>query len=154
MAAAKPPVEAETVRQIPLINGVDPTPASSPSTIAAGELTPSSSSPASSITSAKAPTECLPPGLKAVLQEVQARFGPVTLVSTTALHTDNHSHGSTRHKMHTDCRAVDFKVQGDLQAVLAFLKSRPEVGGINSYRNNGVIHIDQNPRPAVAAKRP
>jgi uncharacterized protein YcbK (DUF882 family) len=56
--------------------------------------------------------------------------------------------------MHTDCRAVDFKVQGDLQAVLAFLKSRPEVGGINSYRNNGVIHIDQNPRPAVAAKRP
>jgi hypothetical protein len=30
MAAAKPPVEAETVRQIPLINGVDPTPASSP----------------------------------------------------------------------------------------------------------------------------
>jgi hypothetical protein len=153
MAAAKPPGDAGIVRQIPLINGVDPKPASPPSTAIPAQA-PAAPSATSAITSAKAPTECLPPGLRAVLQEVQARFGPVTLVSTTALHTDNHSHGSTRHKMHTHCRAVDFKVQGDVQAVLAFLKSRPEVGGINSYRNNGVIHIDQNSRPVVAGKRP
>jgi uncharacterized protein YcbK (DUF882 family) len=73
---------------------------------------------------------------------VQARFGTVALVSTLELHTDNHSPGTARHKMHSACKAVDFKVEGDLTAVTAYLRSRPEVSGVNSYRNNRVIHID------------
>ena len=44
--------------------------------------------------------------------------------------------------MHSACKAVDFKVEGDLNAVTAYLRTRPEVSGVNSYRNNGVIHID------------
>jgi uncharacterized protein YcbK (DUF882 family) len=92
--------------------------------------------------SAKTPLDCLPEGLRTVLQDVQARFGTVTLVSTRELHTDNHSRGSARHKMHGDCRAVDFKVEGDLTAITAYLRSRPELSGVNSYRNNRVIHID------------
>ncbi len=82
--------------------------------------------------SAKAPFDCLPEGLRTVLQDVQARFGTVTLVSTRELHTDNHSPGSARHKMHGDCRAVDFKVEGDLTVITAYLRSRPEVSGVNS----------------------
>ncbi len=86
--------------------------------------------------------DCLPEGLRTVLQDVQARFGTVTLVSTRELHTDNHSPGTARHKLHAACRAVDFKVEGDLTAVTAYLRARPEVSGVNSYRNNRVIHID------------
>jgi uncharacterized protein YcbK (DUF882 family) len=95
---------------------------------------------------------CLTPGLKAVLHDVQARFGTVTVVSTTELHTDNHSKGSVRHKLHGDCRAVDFKVQGDLNAVAAYLRTRSEVSGINTYKNNGVIHIDAA-QPRTIAQR-
>jgi hypothetical protein len=84
-----------------------------------------------------------------VLTDVAARFGPVTTVSTTHLNTDNHSPGSTRDKLHTSCKAVDFKVQGPLQEVLAYLRTRKEVNGINSYRNN-LIHIDFNERQSVA----
>jgi uncharacterized protein YcbK (DUF882 family) len=77
-----------------------------------------------------------------VLKDVETRFGPVALGSTTELHTDNHSRGSVRHKLHGACQAVDFKVKGNRQAVTAYLPTRPEVAGINSYGNNGVIHID------------
>jgi len=96
------------------------------------------------------PTDCLPAGLRNVLKDVETRFGVMTLVSTTEMHTDNHSRGSVRHKLHTACQAVDFKVKGDQQVVVAYLRSRPEVAGINSYGNNGVIHIDHNePRQIV-----
>lgn len=143
---------AGAVRQIPLIAGVDPTPptptkastavqqvAAPAAALAAQAAAPTASVVASS---AKAPMDCLPSGLRTVLQDVQARFGTVTLVSTRELHTDNHTPGSARHKMHADCRAVDFKVEGDLNAVTAYLRTRPEVSGVNSYKNNRVIHID------------
>ncbi len=107
--------------------------------------TASASSPA-------APTECLPTGLRNVLKDVEARFGAVMLVSTTELHTDNHSRASVRHKLHSACRAVDFKVKGNGKAVVAYLRSRPEVAGINSYGNNGVIHID-HAEPRQVAQR-
>ena len=102
---------------------------------------------------ASAPTQCLPPELLAVVADVSARFGPVTMVSTTRLNTDNHSPGSTRDKLHTSCKAVDFKVQGRLQEVLAYLRTRKEVNGINSYRNN-LVHIDFNERHSVAGVQP
>jgi hypothetical protein len=99
-----------------------------------------------------APVECLPPALRAVLADVAARFGPVTTVSTIHLHTENHSPGSTREKLHHACKAVDFKVPGKIDAVIEYLRTRPEVAGINSYRN-GVIHIDYDERFSVAADR-
>jgi hypothetical protein len=99
-----------------------------------------------------APTDCLPAGLRSVLKDIEARFGPVALVSTTTLHTDNHSRGSVRHKLHGACQAVDFKVKGNGKAVVAYLRSRPEVAGINSYGNNGVIHID-HAEPRQIARR-
>jgi uncharacterized protein YcbK (DUF882 family) len=100
----------------------------------------------------KAPTSCLSQGLRSVLQDVQARFGPVTLVSTTELHTDNHAKGSVRHKLHGDCQAVDFKINGELNAVTAYLRTRSEVAGINTYKNNRVIHIDAAQTQAIARR--
>ena len=98
------------------------------------------------------PTDCLPAGLRGVLKDVEARFGAVTLVSTTELHTDNHSRGSTRHKLHTACKAIDFKVKGDRRAVVAYLRAHPEVAGVNTYGNNGVIHMDHNDLRQVARR--
>jgi hypothetical protein len=123
---------------------VDPPPLPSP------ERTASTAAPAARTPAA--PTDCLPAGLHNVLKDVEARFGAVTLVSTTELHTDNHSRGSMRHKLHGACQAVDFKVQGNKQAVVAYLRSRPEVGGIKSYGNNGVIHIDHNASRQIAQR--
>jgi uncharacterized protein YcbK (DUF882 family) len=91
--------------------------------------------------SGAAPTDCLPPALQSVLAGLQERFSGLIVVSTTHLHTDNHSPGSARARMHSACRAVDVKVGGDARAVLTYLRSREEVGGMNSYRN-GVVHFD------------
>jgi hypothetical protein len=90
-----------------------------------------------------APTDCLPQALQNVLQALQVRFGQVTVVSTTHLQSDNHSRGSTRDKLHQACKAVDIRAAGDTREIMAFLKSRPEVGGINSYRNR-LVHFDLN----------
>jgi len=98
------------------------------------------------------PTDCLPASLRSVLRDVETRFGAVTLVSTTELNTDNHSAGGVRHRLHSACQAVDFKVKGNGKVVVAYLRSRTEVAGINSYGNNGVIHIDHNPPRQVARR--
>ncbi len=54
--------------------------------------------------------------------------------------------------MHGDCQAVDFKVEGDLNAVTAYLRTRTEVAGINTYKNNRIIHIDAAQTRAVAQR--
>jgi Peptidase M15 len=99
------------------------------------------------------PTECLPEALRAVLADVETRFGPVTIVSTTHLHTANHTPGSIREKLHLGCKAVDIKTPHQPNEVIAFLRSRPEVGGINSYRNQ-VIHFDLNANYGKTASNP
>jgi peptidase M15-like protein len=109
----------------------------------AGDPWPKTVGARTSTANASAPIDCLPDALRTVLAELQARFGSVTIVSTTHLHTDNHSPGSARANMHSACRAVDVKTSHEPKEVLAFLRARPEVGGINSYRNN-VIHFDLN----------
>jgi hypothetical protein len=82
--------------------------------------------------------------LRAVLTDLEAKFGQVNVVSTKHLHTGNHSAGSIREKLHHDCRAVDIKVDRNPAEMVAFLRTRPEVAGINHYRNR-VIHFDYNP---------
>jgi hypothetical protein len=100
-----------------------------------------------------APIDCLPEALRAVLADVETHFGPVTIVSTTHLHTDNHRPGSIREKLHFACKAVDIKTSHQPNEVIAFLRARPEVGGINTYRNR-VIHFDLNARFGQAANNP
>jgi type IV secretory pathway VirB10-like protein len=138
-----------------------PAPASAPQVVAAltlpaAEAAPQPPSvqpaPAAPAPVASAPTDCLPSDLRAVLSDLEARFGTVTLVSTRELHTENHTRGSVRHKLHADCKAVDFKIKADPKAVTAYLRSRPEVAGINQYGNNGVFHIDHNGQRKVAQR--
>ena len=108
---------------------------------------------------AEAPTACLPGALRAVLADVAGRYGPLTVVSSQRLNTRNHATGSARHKMHQACKAVDFRMQKPRsQDVVTYLRSRPEVGGVEAYRD-GVIHIDSSetqvggqPRPRPTAR--
>ena len=97
------------------------------------------------------PTDCLPAELQSVLAGLKARFGPITIVSTRPLHTPNHSAGSVREKLHLACKAVDIRTPKDAAAVMAYLRSRPEVGGVESYRNR-VIHFDLKSGYAQAAR--
>jgi hypothetical protein len=91
---------------------------------------------------ASAPTECLPNGLRVVLADVASRFGDIAIVSTHQLNTGNHSSGSIREKLHHACNAVDFRPGPDrIDEVKRYLRSRPEIGGVESYRN-GVVHMD------------
>lgn len=93
-------------------------------------------------TSGAAATECLPGELRAVLADVAARFGAVTVVSTHQLNTSNHSSGSIREKLHHDCKAADIRVdRGRVDEIKAYLRGRREIVGLESYRN-GIIHLD------------
>ncbi len=102
---------------------------------------------------ADAPTACLPDALRTVLADLAGRFGPLAVVSTKHLTTRNHAAGSARHKLHESCKAVNFRVASQrTEAVKAYLRSRPEVGGVEAYRD-GVIHIDLNENQAAAQTR-
>jgi hypothetical protein len=98
-------------------------------------------------------TTCLPDGLRAVVDEMRARFGPVTIVSTTTLNSDNHFQGTERERLHFACKAIDFKVEARTDDVMRFLRTRPEVAGLNTYRN-GLIHMDANERFSAASQQP
>jgi hypothetical protein len=100
---------------------------------------------------ATASTDCLSVALRAVLADVASRFGEVTVVSTHQLNTGNHSAGSIREKLHTDCRAVDVRPDRTrIDEIKAYLRTRPEINGVESYRN-GVVHMDVS---ATVAARP
>jgi hypothetical protein len=107
---------------------------------------------ASARTEGQVSTDCLPEGLKMVLADLSAKFGSVTVVSTDHLHTDNHSPGSIREKLHLACRAVDFKAEKSvIPEITAYLRSRREVSGVNSYRN-GIVHMDSSEGGQTAAR--
>ncbi len=91
------------------------------------------------------PLTCLPAPVRRALNDVALRFGPIIVRSThrgngTFVRTD-----AWRGSYHRDCRAADFRVSGEPSAILAFLRSRPDLGGVKRYRN-GLFHIDNGPR--------
>ncbi|MFC4172203.1 YcbK family protein [Microvirga sp. GCM10011540] len=94
---------------------------------------------------ASAPTKCLPGDLREVVAAVAAKFGPVSVESTHRSRTRNRKAGGARQSLHLACRAIDFRVRTRARGVMAYLRSRPEVGGLKVYRN-GIIHIDNGQR--------
>jgi uncharacterized protein YcbK (DUF882 family) len=94
---------------------------------------------------ASAPTNCLPGNLREVVADVASKFGPVSVESTHRSRSRNWRAGGARHSLHLSCRAIDFRVRTRTRGVMAYLSSRPEVGGIKMYRN-GLIHIDNGTR--------
>jgi uncharacterized protein YcbK (DUF882 family) len=94
---------------------------------------------------ATAPTHCLPGNLLTVVADVASRFGPVSLESTHRSRGRNWRAGGARHSLHLSCRAIDFRIKARSRGVMAYLRARPEVGGLKMYRN-GIIHIDNGQR--------
>ncbi|CUA97317.1 YcbK family protein [Pannonibacter indicus] len=88
---------------------------------------------------------CVPRDLKRVLNRLSDRFGRVTVISTKRWWLENWWKGGAGNSYHLNCRAVDFRVNGNPQEVLAFLKAQPEVGGYKRY-SSGFYHIDNGPR--------
>lgn len=94
---------------------------------------------------ASAPTNCLPGNLTQVVADLAAKFGPVSVESTHRTSGRNARAGGARHSLHLSCRAIDFRVRTRTSGVMAYLRSRAEVGGLKIYRN-GIIHIDNGER--------
>lgn len=94
---------------------------------------------------ASAPTNCVPGNLREVVASVAAKFGPVSIESTHRSRGRNWRAGGARQSLHLSCRAIDFRVRTRVRGVMAYLRSRPEVGGLKVYRN-GIIHIDNGER--------
>jgi uncharacterized protein YcbK (DUF882 family) len=92
-----------------------------------------------------APTRCLPDDLTQVVADVATRFGPLSVESTHRTLGRNRSAGGARHSLHLACRAIDFRIHVPTGKVMAYLRSRPEVGGLKVYRS-GIIDIDNGER--------
>lgn len=88
---------------------------------------------------------CVPRELKHVLNRLADRYGRVTVMSTKRWWLENWWKGGADSSYHLNCRAVDFRVNGDPRDVIAFLKAQPEVGGYKRY-SSGFYHIDNGPR--------
>jgi hypothetical protein len=86
-------------------------------------------------------TGCLPMQLRAALADVQARFGPVEVIST---HRPGARIRGGHMSKHASCQAVDFKpARGTYRQVAAYLRSSWQ-GGFGTY-TSGHIHIDTGP---------
>ncbi|NJR13403.1 MAG: DUF882 domain-containing protein [Phyllobacteriaceae bacterium] len=92
-----------------------------------------------------APANCVPASLKSVLNQVAAKFGPITVNSTVRSASKNRKVGGRSKSFHLDCRAVDFRVHGSTKGLAAFLGKQKAVGGIKRY-SSGFYHIDNGPR--------
>ena len=100
------------------------------------------------------PGDCLLSELRAVLADVTARFGAVTVVAAHQMNTANHIAGSIREKLHHDCKAIDFRPDSSrVEEIKAYLRRRPEISSVDSYRD-GVIHIDSGSTPVASRGAP
>ena len=88
---------------------------------------------------------CLDSGLKAIVYEVAANYGPLRVNSTCRNRGHNASVGGAPKSKHLSGDAVDFRVFGNVGAVYAFLKSNGGVGGLKHY-GGGLFHIDNGDR--------
>lgn len=94
---------------------------------------------------AEASTGCLPGSIKSTLNQIRAKFGPVSIVS--GHRPGARIAGSGKRSYHASCRAVDFHPpKGKYGQVLAYLRANHS-GGLGTY-SCGMhhIHIDNGPR--------
>jgi Peptidase M15 len=89
---------------------------------------------------------CLHPQLKAVVAEIAANYGAVTVNSTCRSPGHNAAIGGAEHSYHLSGNAVDFRVHGNVAGAAAFLNGR--VGGYK-HSGGGLFHIDTGPRRAM-----
>jgi hypothetical protein len=88
---------------------------------------------------------CLNGTLVAVVGQVAATYGPLTVSSTCRSKSRNRAVGGARKSHHLSGNAVDFRVRGNVKAVYAFLRSHGSLGGVKHY-GGGLFHIDTGPK--------
>jgi hypothetical protein len=93
----------------------------------------------------RASSDCLAFALRTVLVELAASFGPLRVNSTCRSRSHNARVGGAKRSFHLTGNAADFRIAGSARPVLAFLRARPDVGGIKHY-GQGVFHIDTGAR--------
>lgn len=92
-----------------------------------------------------ASSACLSGQLQAVIAQVAANFGAVTVNSTCRSRRHNARVGGAHRSHHLTGSAVDFRVRGNVYAAYAYLRSSGSVGGVKHY-GGGLFHIDTGPR--------
>ena len=92
---------------------------------------------------AHASTSCLPSILKTRLNQVRAKFGPITVVST--YRPGARINGSGKPSYHASCRAADFIPSRNYREIVNWLYANHE-GGVGTYScGMNHIHIDNGP---------
>lgn len=92
-----------------------------------------------------ASSSCLNGTLVAVVGQVAASYGSVTVNSTCRSKARNRAVGGAHRSHHLSGNAVDFRVRGNVGAVHAFLRSHGSLGGVKHY-GGGLFHIDTGPK--------
>ncbi|MDX2289680.1 MAG: D-Ala-D-Ala carboxypeptidase family metallohydrolase [Hyphomicrobiaceae bacterium] len=92
-----------------------------------------------------ASTGCLPASIKAKLNEIRSKFGPISIVS--AHRSGARIAGSGRRSLHASCRAVDFHPPaGKYSQVVSYLRATHS-GGVGTYScGMNHVHIDNGGR--------
>jgi Bacterial SH3 domain/Peptidase M15 len=92
---------------------------------------------------AEAPRTCLTSPTRALLERIEAKFGPVKLVSTCR--PGAMIAGTWRPSRHASGNAVDFDAGARKAAVVEWLIANHHEGGIMTYADMGHIHVDIGP---------
>lgn len=88
----------------------------------------------------KVATECFPKELKAVLRQIHVRFGVKPVVTSGLRPRSGRS-------QHSHCKAADIRVPGVKPSTVArYARSIKGIGGVGTYRNKGIVHVDVGPR--------
>lgn len=90
-----------------------------------------------------APRGCLSSAAKELLGRIEAKFGPMQLVSTCR--SGATVAGTGKPSRHRDGNAIDFKAGARKQAVVDWLVANHTQGGTMTYRDMEDIHIDIGP---------
>ena len=87
-----------------------------------------------------APRKCLTSAVHAVLDQIEARFGPVKVISTCR--PGARIAGSGRISRHASGNAVDFEAGNRKGAIINWLVANHKTGGTMTYADMSHIHVD------------
>ncbi len=90
-----------------------------------------------------APRTCLTPAARALLQTIEAKFGPVKLVSTCRRGAT--IAGTGRPSRHASGNAIDFNAGGRKGEIVRWLIANHKSGGTMTYAGMDHIHVDVGP---------
>ncbi len=87
---------------------------------------------------ASASMNCVVPELRDLIRQVQAKFGPVQVISTCR--PGAKIRGTGKPSLHASGRAVDFRAKNK-RAVVAWLRKQGRCG-VMVYKNSNHVHLD------------